>query len=826
MKRKTLITEARRNVRRNRASFLTLCMIILLGLGGFFAAQYTVKSMKTAGRSFFEANRFMDFALYSSAGIGEEELEELRSVPGVTAAEGRFSSDAVYSFASTEQAVQVLSMTEQVSTPVLLEGRLPTTPWECLADPDLLEDSGAAIGDVIRIRSAGRNPADAKADPDTLKVTVGELQSGSYTVTGAAYHPDWLRRDSTYTVVVLPEAFGGGEDRAPRFHSASILTDAGEGQDPFTDGYFKAVRSVRDRLEQVTETLQERWRIRFQERFPGRDMPEEMQENWIVLDRRSNAGYTEYRSTIGAVRGAGLSFGMLFLLVTGMECFSTVSLLVEEQKKLVGTVKAFGFRRFEIRFRYTRFSVLAAVIGGALGFVLACGLGKLLLFLLDRTELYVFSADRLVLRPGLTLAVCAAVTVFCALVAGLACRQLLRSSADELMKGASSADAGFRWTEGHSRSKSLYTHLILRNMLREKGRVIMTVIVTAVSCILIGTGITVKLAYDGMNIRQLRDVCLYDLRIEPDAGTEEAVRRQLEAEMDALGVSWIPACCETRLFENGDRLDATLMLCAEAEQLGEIIGLTNPVSGLPLSPEDGGVLIQLRMAENLALSPGDSLTVLDARFKRVTAQVSGAFQNYQKRMVLLTPEEYAALFGTRSEANSYFVKLNGTDDQTLRDALMRVSPEIGFERADSFFEQYRSIAFMYNVVVLSVTVIAILITFVIFMNLSAIFISRKKRELIIMRINGFSLRRTRSYLIREIAATTVIGIALGVLAGIPTAGVVVRFMETPDIMFVREIQPLAWLIAAALESSFAVIIYGSALRKVRDWSVEDLADVL
>ena len=94
-KRKALITEARRSVARNRSAFLSLCVIILLGLAGFFAAQYAEKSMKTAGTDFFETNRFKDFDLASSVGVGEEELDGIRSVPGVTAAEGRFSSDAV-----------------------------------------------------------------------------------------------------------------------------------------------------------------------------------------------------------------------------------------------------------------------------------------------------------------------------------------------------------------------------------------------------------------------------------------------------------------------------------------------------------------------------------------------------------------------------------------------------------------------------------------------------------------------------------------------------------------------------------------------------------
>jgi Predicted permease. len=236
------------------------------------------------------------------------------------------------------------------------------------------------------------------------------------------------------------------------------------------------------------------------------------------------------------------------------------------------------------------------------------------------------------------------------------------------------------------------------------------------------------------------------------------------------------------------------------------------------------MLIQYRMGENLKLTAGDGLTVLDAAFRRCEGRIAGFIQNYQKRIIALTPEYYRELFGTEASENSYFVTLNGAEDQTLRDALLAVSGDLGFERADSFYEQYRAIAFMYNAVVLGVTVIAVLISFVILVNIAAIFVSKRKRELIIMRINGFSLRKARGLLMSEAFATTLAGLLLGALGGIPIAAVVVRFMETPDVMFVREFQPLAWVIAMLMEAGFAALIYGSAMRRVRDYQLSDLAD--
>jgi ABC-type antimicrobial peptide transport system permease subunit len=217
--------------------------------------------------------------------------------------------------------------------------------------------------------------------------------------------------------------------------------------------------------------------------------------------------------------------------------------------------------------------------------------------------------------------------------------------------------------------------------------------------------------------------------------------------------------------------------------------------------------------------------VLDAGFRRRECRINGFVQNYQKRIILFTPACYRNLFDADFPQNSYFLRLNGTSDQALREALLAISDDLGFERADSFFDQYRAIAFMYNAVVLAVTVIAILISFVVLVNLASIFVSRKKRELIVMRINGFSLRRTRGFLIGEAFVTTVMGLVLGVLAGIPIGSVAVRFMETPDVIFVREVQPAAWAAAVLTEGLFAMLIYGMVVKRVKYYQLSDLSDV-
>ncbi len=789
--RKTQRTDALRLIRYRKAAFLTLCLIIALGLGGFFATQYAARGIQETIQNFYDQQHFWDFQMISSIGAAPEDVKEVQDLPNVAEAEGVISTEGVWVFGNSGQTIQTISLTDRVSIPSLLSGRLPEKPGECAVAPDLLEICGASVGEFVELQ-----PPDGSS----------AFQSGRYLITGTIYHPDYLRRDSGYAVVLVPEDF-----RQERFSWIAVLVAEGTGKNSFSDSYFQAIAGAREDLKRLSETLHG-------------GLPSALAEEcgWIVLDRRSNIGYINYSSQAGAYSGAGTVFGSLFLLVTGLECYSTVAVIVEEEKRTVGIAKAFGFHRSEVLYKYLMFGIGAAFAGSALGIAFAFGLSHFLLGMLARTGLYAINVTQPVVMPLLTVAVCIGTAALCAGTAAISCLDLLKSPAELLLKGTVASREKNAVRVGSSRRTGLYFRMILRNMKLDRSRVALSVGVVAVCCMLIGISITIKLAHDGSNYRQLSDVLLYDLKVETGENISREMRTAMDEKLDALGVEWCPAIWETRLFENGDGLDSTIIVCADTSKLERMIGMTDPTTGEKILPDDEGILVQYRIAENLHLSPGDVLTVLDRRFNPVDCRISGYFINYAKRMLIMSSPVYDKAFGTGSGDNVYLVRLNGVPETTLRDELLLISDRISFERADSFFEQFRSISFAYRMIVLAVIGIAILISFVILINLAKIYLAKKKRELIILRLNGFSVRMAKAYVAYEVLFITVVGLVLGVVAGIPLARVAVRVMEREYFQFVRDVQSTAWIIAVLVEAGFSVLIYSFAMRKIRTYEIGDL----
>ena len=246
-------------------------------------------------------------------------------------------------------------------------------------------------------------------------------------------------------------------------------------------------------------------------------------------------------------------------------------------------------------------------------------------------------------------------------------------------------------------------------------------------------------------------------------------------------------------------------------------------TGEPLSLPEDGVLVQKKMKESYGMDVGTDITVLDSSLDEKTAVVKGVFNNYVGRLMITSPAGYKYTFGEDPTYNSYYIKANGTDLEKLQSDILAVNGDVSFEVARDFAVKFEAVSFLYNLIVYVTTGIAIIMSAMILSNLANIFLNRKKTELTVMRINGFSIKQTKGYLSKESVVTTAAGVILGVLGGAIAAPLIIRAIEQPDLQFVRTFHPVAWLIAVALEVLFAVVINSLVFRKVKDLNFRDVA---
>ena len=145
--------------------------------------------------------------------------------------------------------------------------------------------------------------------------------------------------------------------------------------------------------------------------------------------------------------------------------------------------------------------------------------------------------------------------------------------------------------------------------------------------------------------------------------------------------------------------------------------------------------------------------------------------------------------------------------------------------ADDKTNQYRNFetfSTVSNAVVLIYMILAILMAIVVLLNLNAMFIEEKKRELIVLMINGFSVKDAQHYVSNDSIVLTAVGIILGIILGCIMGSITVGSIEPSTASFVKAIDAKA-VIAGIIGSSMLAFVMGKiSLRRIPNMSLTDI----
>ena len=539
--------------------------------------------------------------------------------------------------------------------------------------------------------------------------------------------------------------------------------------------------------------------------------------NWLLQNRKMNAGYADTSASTEASKASSVAFASLFLIVGALVCFSTMAIIIGEQKKLIGATKAFGFFGKEIFAKYAVFGIVATVFGLALGLLAAYVFEGAVIGGFVNT--YAYGVPRSIFDVKTSAIVCVIAIMLSIVTTAVSCREVLVKPASSLMSGSDDMQKKRKIAKasGHG---SVFARLITRNMRSEISRVIVSVAIILGSVGIIGVGFSIKFGYDGMLSKQYTDIVKYDYKISCPS-SESETRAELEKAMRSVGADF------TSVFETACAIkikgtnEATVVIAADRSELGDFFSAKDEFSGKEIEIPTDGIIIHSKLAEKYSLKKGDFITIFDQSLKTHDVEIKGVFLNYMGRITLMSKEMRDKTFGDGSSDNFYYVNLNGADITALKEAIKAISPEIGVEKADSSLKNVQTFKNLINSIILGLSFMAIFMMVMILTNLTNIFINKRLKDIAIMRINGFSLKETTKYLMRETIIMNVIGTALGVVLGSPIALLIQRTMEQVDMRYVRTFSPLAWGIAVGLTMIAAIIINSIAFRKIRKLSLTD-----
>lgn len=146
---KTLIKQSFISIKQTFNRFISILVIVLLGVGFFTGIRETSPNMKDSLNAYFKKENVYDISLMSTWGITNDEIEELKKL-GYTV-EGSYSFDAIIHIDDDFVAkVHSYNPSAKMNNLIVTEGRLPENNNECVIEKN--KDVGNyKLGDKINI---------------------------------------------------------------------------------------------------------------------------------------------------------------------------------------------------------------------------------------------------------------------------------------------------------------------------------------------------------------------------------------------------------------------------------------------------------------------------------------------------------------------------------------------------------------------------------------------------------------------------------------------------------------------------------------------------
>ncbi len=542
---------------------------------------------------------------------------------------------------------------------------------------------------------------------------------------------------------------------------------------------------------------------------------------WIVSGIEANVGYKHMGMTVDSLQNLGNNFTILFVILAALIIYATISRIINEQHVLVGTTKAFGFWPGEILAKYMFFGLSGLLVGLIAGVAISFPIQKFALSVFVKNYVLETPAAKAVAHIVIIVVIVALIITVAAVL--IATSSLLKQPATDLLRA--SMPKGKKGKSSGSGTFTLFQKLILRNTVTDLLRVVVTVASVAGCCALVNIGFTIK--YDFMKTESVEfdDRLQYDLDVVYNTNEAGASIEDAEKIMDAHNAQYANSMIFYSTFKTGEGSEIVEVVVTDVATAQNFYKFTDPKKHKPVTLGKEGIYLKSGYAKAYNIKIGDTVSLLNDRGVEKQVTVAGIYENYTGQRLYMDYDYYKQIFEEDPRINKCMIKCGADDKEALSAELEKCSYVSTVESSDIAKEDFAKYFDSLNALLILIIVVAILMAAIIISNLTFMYVDKKKAEIIVMQINGFSFREVRKYLLNESLFTTAIGIVVGLLGGSFLGSNIIQSFEKPHLQLYTGINLKAWLMSTLVTVIFTLVINILALRKVKKMKLTDVTKI-
>ena len=692
-----------------KAQFISMVIMIALGIGVFLGFNIEWYSLDVSTRKIYDATGFADFRIYSDKGFTEEDLEKVLGIEGVEDATRYLSINTAVKDSQDTVALTV-STNLKVSGILLMEGE----PYAD-TDPDgiWLSDSYAAANGI---KIGDRMTLTYKTI--TLSGTVrGLVKSSEYLICvpdETQMMPDYTTYGYAYISPVMLE------NAIPAVYRAFVGSSL----------YHQInVRSAMDKAQFV----------------PKAD--EALGATRLIQDKSETISWAEARGEVEEGITMGSILPVLFLAIAILTMVTTMHRITASEKTQIGILKALGFRDRRILCHYSAYALIIGLMGSALGIGIGYGLGRFILSPDGAMATYIDLPAWPLYAPAFTWIVIALINVFLTAIGYLSVRKMLAGTAADALRPYVPRRIRHLRVEETKRFKALSfsTKWNLRDCLRHKSRSFMTLFGIVGCMVLLVGGLGMKDTMDSFLDTFYEKAINYRYRVHLDP--ETVTNQEAQALADELEGDW----CAEQAVQIGEKGYGLEIYSVTRDK----VRFTDADMKI-VSLSDDGAYICSRIARSFALKAGDSITFspYDSD-KQYTVRVAGVLDSMTESVIM------TAAFADRSGI-PYTISTVFTDHEDIPAG----SHVLNTQSKQSIMDSFDTFMELMNKMVWLLVIAAVVLGIVVLYNLGIMSYTERYREMATLKVVGFKDARIGRLLIGQNMWLSVIGILIGIPAGI------------------------------------------------------------
>lgn len=382
-----LIRKLLRTAWSYKSQFISMIIMIAIGVGIFLGFNIEWQSIETDTSDFFKKTNYADFRIYSDAGFSEDDIAAIQGISGVDAATRYLSVNVGIKDTKKSVALNV-SENYDVSTMYITSG----ADYDASSDGIWLSDkfadaNGIRLGDTLTFvyqgaEISGKVVGLAKSGENMISVADDNQLMPDYEAFGFAYiSPEKLKS-------ALGTAF---------YPQINVISDMSK---------VELENAVR---EAIGTTV-------------------------LVTDKSEHNAYAGAQSESEEGKTMGSVLPVLFLAIAILTMVTTMHRIAAAEKVQIGTLKALGFRDRRILRHYTSYGLFIGLVGTLLGIAIGYAVAAVIMSPNGMMSTYFDIPDWSLVMPPFCIPVIILTVVFLTLISYLSVKRMLRGTAADALR--------------------------------------------------------------------------------------------------------------------------------------------------------------------------------------------------------------------------------------------------------------------------------------------------------------------------------------------------------------------------------------------------------